>query len=273
MSLFIITAWLWWIYVVEDRQLICTVETAPGMHPTEAQLVEACKPWDVINGLYFGEIAMEKYVINRDETPPAPFCQPPDVPTGTGLFETPPSAEGLYTTDDLQWLAGRLTWYGRAESVTAWQNQFNVDIFNAARSAGVPAVLLKKLIGVESQYWPLWKPSAGEIGMGQITDAGADVLLRYDDAIFDSVCKSAIARCDRGYHILTTNEQKLIRDVLRATLYCAWCDVDQAIAHERANIIFYSRILRAYGCRNGWDWEAALKDYNGGDDYLEMFGL
>ena len=266
-----IIVWLWWIYEVSNRRLICSIETPPNTYPTDQQLADNC-PYNISNGLYFGEIEMTHFEITKSGDP-GPFCVPPNVPIGSGMLETPPSAEGLWTDDPLLMLADRLRWYGRSETITEWQNLFNQDIYNAAISSGVPAHLLKTLIGVESQFWPLWTPSENEISMGQITDAGIDVLMRYDEAAFNTICNQAVAGCDRGYHIMSVAKQAMVRDTLRATLICHACSVDQAIEQERYNIGIYARVLRAYGCRNGWDWIAALKDYNGGDKYLERFGL
>ena len=218
---------------------------------------------------------MEKYIVNRDEDPPAPFCQPPNVPTGTGLLETPSTAYALYTDDELLLLSERLSWYDRDETTTEWQNKFNFEIWTGAKVYGVPAMLLKRLIGVESQYWPLWKGSSDEVGLMQITDSGADVLMRYDAETFKQYCAKAVffKSCEKGYHVLTEKQQRLIRDVFRADLICHGCTVEQAVEHERANVLIYARMLNAYGCRNGWNWVEALRDYNGGTKYLIHFGL
>jgi hypothetical protein len=58
-----------------------------------------------------------------------------------------------------------------------WQNRFDKLIFSAALQTGVPARLLKNMFARESQFWPGTTPDHPEVGLGQMTDGGADAVL------------------------------------------------------------------------------------------------
>ena len=73
-------------------------------------------------------------------------------------------------------------------AVNAWQNQF--DPWIAAQSAqnGVPARVVKAVIAIESQFWPGSDWGKGEIGLGQMTEFGADLLLTWQADRYRQVC-------------------------------------------------------------------------------------
>ncbi len=151
------------------------------------------------------------------------------------------------------------------QTVITWQNQFNDDIYKAAAAYHVPARMIKRIIAVESQYWPVWTNARGETGMLQISRAGADVLLRYDGTL------------DPEYPRRPADAQYWKRLEVLQVLACAGCSVSDAVRHMHVTIPIYARLLAAYRCRaveinpalSGTDaWRQAVADYNGAWDYV-----
>lgn len=271
--------------------LLCAVkvnhEGMPTRDEVAAQCPEALAAWDA------GRIDARYQTTLTPEPPSAPRCQRPEVTRGAGLYEQPTSAAELWTDDSLTWLAGRLIWWGlvRPEcdglsgldpvtlaanpcgmasahpTVTDWQNRYNQDIYSAAITYQVPARLLKRMISVESQWWPWWngETGAGETGIMQVTENGADVILRYDPNLNPDYLKE---------DALT---QFYTRRLFLDGLTCTWCSLDQMFAHNVTIIPTYARLLAAYRCRaveinpalSGAEaWRQAVRDYNGSPDYL-----
>lgn len=75
--------------------------------------------------------------------------------------------------------------------VQEYQNSMDLEIDEAARAAGIPGQLLKRLVAIESQFWDdqhiNWG-AAGEAGLGQLTHNGADTLLLWDWEIYQAAC-------------------------------------------------------------------------------------
>ena len=86
------------------------------------------------------------------------------------------------------------------EQVIEAQNRFNTQIIEAANKYQVPPMLLKGLIGQESQFWNGWVIE-GEYGYGMLTDEGADMLLRWHIETFLDLCIPAygVNECAWGY--------------------------------------------------------------------------
>ena len=132
------------------------------------------------------------------------------------------------------------------------------------------ARLIKRIIAVESQYWPLWSNVRGEAGMLQVSQNGADVLLRYDGEL------------DPAYPKRPVDQQYWRRLEVLRILACAGCTLTQAVEHMHLTIPIYARMLAAYRCRaveinpalSGADaWRQAVIDYNGSQDYLRKVEL
>ena len=122
------------------------------------------------------------------------------------------------------------------EAVRNWQNQFNEIILNIARDTGVPARLLKSLFAIESQFWPGANPKT-DIGLGQLTEQGADTTLLWNPPFFYQFCPLVMdsAECSKGYLHLTDEQQQYLRlsliDAVNAT--CEDCPL--GIDLDRAN--------------------------------------
>ena len=121
-------------------------------------------------------------------------------------------------------------------AVTQWQNQFDEVILNVARDSGVPAHLLKNIFAVESQFWP-GATLKTDIGLGQLTELGADTTLLWNPPFFHQFCPLVMdsAECSKGYLHLDQEQQKYVRlaliDAVNAN--CEECPL--GIDLDRAN--------------------------------------
>ena len=276
----------------EFTELLCSVAVEHEGQPTNDEIQTQC-----------GNVAFEKFLTGKAglkfmRSAPKPsaeanaICAAPDLPVGLGLYDQAPDAHSLWTDDPLTWLAGRLIWFGvvrptckggtsgldpetlaangcgmdaaRGE-ISKWQNQWDADIYAAAADRRIPARLLKRMIAVESQFWPLFSNENGETGLLQVSPNGADVMLRYD------------ADLDPNYPKLKVQEQYWKRLEILNGLTCISCSLDMAVKHMRVMMPMYARLLAAYRCRSvemnaalsGREaWRQAVMDYNGSADYL-----
>jgi hypothetical protein len=121
-------------------------------------------------------------------------------------------------------------------AVTQWQNQFDSIILNVAKDTGVPAHLLKNIFAVESQFWP-GATLKSDIGLGQLTELGADTTLLWNPPFFRQFCPLVMdsAECSKGYLNLTEEQQAYVRlaliDAVNAN--CEECPL--GIDLDRAN--------------------------------------
>jgi hypothetical protein len=268
-------------------ELICFVESIHADAPTRDEITAQCPQAKI--DMY----TVEPAGIKPPETPMKPFtCPVQTLNIGFGLYEQSPNADALLSDESLTWLAGKLIWNGvvkpqcggsgldpftlaadpcgmafaRAD-VIRWQNQFNDAIFTSAVAYNVPARLLKRMMNIESQFWPFYTAPAGEIGVMQITDNGLDTLLRFDKEF------------DPFYFERDDLNKFWSRSITRDKLYCLSCTLEEAIAHIKTNMDIYARLLAAFHCRavtinpalleqGDLAWRQAVLDYNGSEDYL-----
>lgn len=129
----------------------------------------------------------------------------------------PESANQLYTEEKFYYLAGELikanvvdgsicpsgglmtNGYANAcgmaaamPAVVAIQNMFNEPILQAWKEVGVPPVLLKQMIRIESQFWPTMLEiySVSHYGFGMITDIGIRNALQWNPNLFTKACQA-----------------------------------------------------------------------------------
>lgn len=270
-------------------ELVCSVESSNQERPTIDEIAAQCP--DHLAAFQAGTIDVQYIGVANEKPAPGPRCVMPELAIGDGLYQQAPSAEALHTDESLTWLAGRLIWFGIVKpdcggfsgldpftlaantcgmdsarpKVIDWQNQFDGEIYAAAVYYHVPARLLKRILIVESQMWPHYSGAAGETGPMQVTDNGADVMLRYDPDL------------DGGYPTKPQDEQTWARRSLLDLFACDICRLDQAIEHIRITIPLYTRLLAAYRCRavsvnsalaGDAAWRQAVADYNGSEIYL-----
>ena len=152
-------------------------------------------------------------------------------------LSTPPESETLGTDIPYNYLAAQLILQGAVDAsscpdsglmpdesatncgmevarqaVREWQNQFDEIILNVARDTGVPAYLLKNLFANESQFWPGARPKS-DIGLGQLTEHGADTTLLWNPPFFYQFCPLVMdsAECSKGYLHLSDEQQQYVR--------------------------------------------------------------
>lgn len=265
---------------------LCFVDTANQDAPTQDEIDAQCP-----------EAKKTKFTLQyagtRDTTSQASFTCPARIlPSGFGLYDQAISADDLHTDDDLTWLAGQLIWNGLVKPtcgigldartqtangcgnaaarslVVQWQNQFDAEIFKAAIAYNVPAKLLKRMISIESQFWPFWSadPATGEIGIMQVTDNGLDTMLRFDTLI------------DPNYLNRDDLQKAWSRNVIRQKFLCLNCSLQEAVTHIKNTMPYYARLIAAFECRavtinpaltGAEAWRQAVVDYNGSGAYLE----
>ena len=176
------------------------------------------------------------------------------------------------------------------DAVNGWQNQFDEIILNTAKNTGVPAHLLKNLFAIESQFWP--GNSKSDIGLGQLTEQGADTSLMWNPPFFIQFCPLVMdsETCGKGYLYMGEENRAYLRlaliDSVNAT--CENCplgiDLDRAnfsigvFAHTlMANCEQASQVVWNYNNRKTPSqlgisyedmWKFTLVNYNAGGGCL-----
>lgn len=102
------------------------------------------------------------------------------------------------------------------DAVNEWQNQFDSLILQTAKDTSVPAFLLKNLFARESQFWPGIFQGAADIGLGQLTENGADTALFWNRSFFNQFCPLVMdsETCGLGYANLEEEQQVELRRAL-----------------------------------------------------------
>jgi len=121
-------------------------------------------------------------------------------------------------------------------AVTDWQNQFDGLILNVAKDSGVPANLLKNLFAKESQFWP-GASIKSDVGLGQLTDHGADTTLMWNPPFFYRFCPLVMdsSECKKGYLGLDDKQQEYVRLALVSAVNANCEDCPLGIDIDRAN--------------------------------------
>jgi hypothetical protein len=141
-------------------------------------------------------------------------------------------------------------------AVIDWQNRFDQPIFDQAVASGIPAQLMKRLFARESQFWPGVYHDDKELGLGQLTESGADTTLLWNASFFGQFCPLVLesSACSQGYARLLPGEQALLRGALaaQANASCDSCasgvDLEKA---ERSVAVFTATLLA--NCQQvGW---------------------
>lgn len=259
-----------WQPPASAERVVCTVKSEFA-NPTPAEIAAQCDPAAVAQ--YESGALEVRFIKTIEETPPQPTtCTPPAPQTGAGLFKRPETAAELASKKKYYLLAGKLLWFGYGnatecnglsgvdaqtgaatecglesvfEQTVAWQNALDDAIFAAAVDHHVPARLLKEIIARETQFW-VWTGEHGEAGLIQITEDGADLVMRMTR---------------EGYHLLPTAQREAERLAWLASLRCETCTIDGTIDHAREMMPEYARALAAYYCQYG-SWQAALTGWN-----------
>ena len=106
------------------------------------------------------------------------------------------------------------------QAVTTWQNQYDPAIRTASQVSGVPGQVLKAVIAVESQFWPGADWNRGEIGLGQMTEFGADLVLAWRPGVYQDVCRQVFSKdgCNNAYIFQDVPTQRMLRGRLLSNL-------------------------------------------------------
>lgn len=137
-------------------------------------------------------------------------------------------------------------------AVTEWQNRFDELILKTAQDTGVPARLLKSLFARESQFWPGLFQALADIGLGQLTDKGADTTLFWNSSFYNQFCPLVLSseRCGKGYMHLKDDERLLLRQSLVASVNatCQECPLGLDLTQSDFSINVFAQTLIA-NCR------------------------
>jgi hypothetical protein len=192
---------------------------------------------------------------------------PIDTPLPKAL-EQPLTAQYLFTTNRYIYLASQLIKSGHvdasdcpnsglysdgsanpcgeraaAEMVLGWQNRYNEAIFRSAVKHKLPARVLKGILAQETQFWPT-SENPYELGLGKMTNNGADMLLMWNLDYYLSICTPIYTTvgCAAGYSNLSPAQQTILHrvifdqvgtpdeiDMLAATLVASAAQVNQLI--------------------------------------------
>ncbi|PWH14311.1 MAG: hypothetical protein DDG60_08500 [Anaerolineae bacterium] len=135
-------------------------------------------------------------------------------------------------------------------AVEQWQNQFDHLIHDIALKTDVPAQLLKNLFSRESQFWPGVFRNGDDVGLGQLTENGADTTLLWNRAFFEEFCPLVLDKktCENNsYSNLSEANQKLLRGALVASVNatCATCPLGIDISRANFSVSVFGRTLLA----------------------------
>jgi hypothetical protein len=135
-------------------------------------------------------------------------------------------------------------------AVEKWQNQFDKLIFTVAQENEVPAQLLKNLFSRESQFWPGVFRNTKDIGLGQLTEDGADTALLWNPSFYDQFCPLILNKnlCEaKGYANLKPKQQALLRGALVHSVdaRCENCPLGLDISRANFSVKIFAHTLLA----------------------------
>ncbi len=175
-------------------------------------------------------------------------------------------------------------------AVTEWQNQFDELILSTAQETAVPARLLKNLFARESQFWPGTYQGAPDVGLGQLTEDGADTILFWNPSFYEQFCPVVYTEdtCGLGYMHLKEEEQVQLRRALVGSVNatCANCPLGIDLARADFSVVVFAhsmianceqagQVVRNYSGQTPGNissyedlWKFTLVNYNAGGGCL-----
>jgi hypothetical protein len=178
------------------------------------------------------------------------------------------------------------------DAVINWQNRFDDLVFSAAQDTGIPAQLLKSIFGRESQFWPGATTGHPEVGLGQMTEGGADTTLLWNRPFFEQFCPTVLdsATCHQGYPHLQPDQQDILRSALvrKVDAFCPDCALGVDLQRAENSVSVFAETILAncdqtgmivqntYGGAAGqWAgfedlWRFTLVNYNAGPGCLTL---
>lgn len=154
------------------------------------------------------------------------------------------------------------------DKMTSWQNQYDFDIWLTARNQHMPPVMLKSLLELESQFWPITQRLyLDEIGLGQINQLGIDVLLRTNPQLYQRTCANALFDCNLPYVSLSGLDRAMIRGSLSLALdaSCPSCQYGVNLNKASQSIpliaqVVYSNCMQAKSLMDLHGFTASYED-------------
>jgi hypothetical protein len=135
-------------------------------------------------------------------------------------------------------------------AVEEWQNRFDELIFQTSQKTEVPAQLLKNLFSRESQFWPGVFRNGADVGLGQLTEGGADTALLWNPSFYRQFCPLVLSQslCEsKGYANLTARHQAMLRGALIHSVdgRCDDCPLGLDLSRADFSVEIFARTLLA----------------------------
>lgn len=131
--------------------------------------------------------------------------------------------------------------------VIEWQNQFDTEIFQAARENNIPAQLIKRLFAQETQFWPSITMAPPAYGIGNVTSPGVEPLFTWYPDIYQDICQDVFSKnCAQPYHSLSLDDQQILRGFFISQYlhaYCPDCAYDMDIDKIKGSIDYFAKLL------------------------------
>ncbi len=135
------------------------------------------------------------------------------------------------------------------DKVMEWQNLFDAEILTTSRSTGIPAFLIKNVFSRESQFWPGVMMDEKEIGLGQLTEKGAETVLLWNPHFFAQFCPLVLDKsvCELGFGNLKSDTRALLQGALVSKVNAQCADCPSGIDLNKANysVRIFAETLRA----------------------------
>lgn len=137
-----------------------------------------------------------------------------------------------------------------APAVSEWQNRFDKLIFSIAQESKVPAQLLKNLFSHESQFWPGVFRDGKDVGLGQLTEDGADTALLWNPSFYSQFCPLVLDKnlCEgTGYANLNPKHQDMLRGALVGSVdaRCTDCPLGLDLSRADFSVAVFAHTLLA----------------------------
>lgn len=136
------------------------------------------------------------------------------------------------------------------KDVEEWQNRFDKVILKVSKQKEVPAQLLKNLFSRESQFWPGVFRNGKDVGLGQMTEGGADTALLWNPIFYNGFCPLVldVEVCQTyGYANLSKNQQLLLQGALVNSVdaRCDTCPLGLDLSRADFSIGIFAHTLLA----------------------------
>jgi hypothetical protein len=135
------------------------------------------------------------------------------------------------------------------DAILDWQNRFDALILDTAHATDVPARLLKSLFARESQFWPGIYQGAADVGLGQLTENGADTTLLWNPSFYAQACPFVLPgeTCANGYLHLGTEEQALLRRAVVGSVdaTCEQCPLGLDLSQADFSVSVFAHTMLA----------------------------